>query len=160
MVDQHVYRMNEARKHWLQVYVESGDAHKATKTAYPDLKGQSIYSKTGTLKAELSEDIDKASRDLYGKEAPLMMNVIKNIAINGKQEAVKLKAADTWLSRAGHDAAQVLEVKETATHEQLLQRLKIATQGIDKSLLVAALPEELLNQLEGQDNERRKETEH
>ena len=76
-----------------------------------------------------------------------MVNVIKDLALNGKQEAIKLKAADTWLSRAGHDAAQVVEVKETATHEQLLERLKIATQGIDKSLLADALPTELLTQL-------------
>ena len=150
--------MNEAQKAWLDEYVETGDAVKAVELAYPNVKESGRSAKAGYLKSCLTSEIDKATRERYLKDAPLMVETIKNLALNAKQDAVKLKAADTWLSRAGHDAAQVLEVKETATHEQLLERLKIATQGIDPKLLAGVLPDELTNQLKGKDNETRKDT--
>ena len=148
--------MNDKHKEWLEAYIESGDARKATKMVYTDVKGASIATKTSYLKNTLAQEIDNHAREQYKKETPLMLNVIKDIALNCEQPAVKLKAADTWLSRAGHDAVQVLEIKETATHEQLIERLKIASTGIDPALLASALPKELLDQLNGEkDNAQR-----
>ena len=139
--------MNKQQSEWLEAYIESGDARKATMLIYTDVKGPSIATKTSYLKSTLAQEIDNHAREQYKKETPLMLNVIKEIALNCEQPAVKLKAADTWLSRAGHDAVQVLEVQQTQTHSQLLERLKLATQGIDPSLLANALPKELLSQL-------------
>jgi len=148
--------MNKQQSEWLEAYIESGDARKATMLIYTDVKGPSIATKTSYLKSTLAQEIDNHAREQYKKETPLMLNVIKEIALNCEQPAVKLKAADTWLSRAGHDATQVLEIKETATHEQLLERLKIATQGINPALLANALPKELLTQLTDKDHEETK----
>ena len=157
MVVQQVYkRMNKAQAEWLEYFLESGDDIRAVEIAYPDVAKVNRSSKASKLRARFAEEIDQASRKLYGQLAPKMMNVIKKLALDDTgavRPSEKLKAADTWLSRAGHDAAQVVEVKETATHEQLLQRLKIATQGIDPTLLAAALPEDLLTQLNKEGNE-------
>jgi hypothetical protein len=152
--------MNEKQKEWLEAYIESGNARKATELVYTDVKGASIATKTSYLKSTLAQEIDNHAREQYKKETPLMLNVIKEIALNCEQPAVKLKAADTWLSRAGHDAAQVLEVKETQTHEQLLERLKIATQGINPELLAGVLPKELTNLLTNQLRDQDNETKH
>lgn len=148
--------MNEKQKAWLEAYIESGDAVKAVEMVYTDVQPQSRATKASHLKARLADEIDKHGREQYKKEVPLMMNVIKELALNAKQDAVRLKSADTWLSRAGHDAALQVEVKETATHEQLLERLKIATTGIDPKLLAGVLPPELTNLLtkESKDNEQ------
>ena len=139
--------MNEKHKAWVEFYIESGDARKATAAIYPDVQGKSIATKTRFLKSTLANEIDNHARGQYKKEAPLMMNVIKDIALNGEQEAVRIKAANTWLSRAGHDAAQVIEVKKTVTHEQLLDRLKIAATGIDPQLLASVLPGNLIKDI-------------
>ena len=149
--------MNEQQAEWLEAYINSGDAVKAVSIAYPDVSIKNRPSKASHLKNTLANEIDQHGREQYKKEVPLMLNVIKMIALDCEQPAVKLKAADTWLSRAGHDAVQVLEIKETATHEQLIERLKIASTGIDPALLASALPKELLDQLnpkEAAKNER------
>ena len=139
--------MNEAQNKWLEHYIDSGSAVKAVEHAYPGVSEVNRASKASKLKNTLAEEIDQHGRDQYKKEVPLMLNVIKELALNGKQEAVKLKAADTWLSRAGHDAVQVIEVKKTVTHEQLITRLSIAAQGIDPKLLAGVLPDNLIEQL-------------
>lgn len=144
--------MNEQQAKWLDYYIESGDARKATQQVYTDVKGQSIATKTSYLKATLAAEIDNHAREKYKKETPLMLNVIKDLALNAKQDAVKLKAADTWLSRAGHDAAQVIEVKKTVTHEQLLDRLKIAATGIDPTLLAGILPNNIIKDITPKEN--------
>lgn len=136
--------MNDKHKEWLEVYIESGDARKATTTVYTEVQGNSIATKTSYLKSTLAQEIDNHAREQYKKETPLMLNVIKEIALNCEQPAVKLKAADTWLSRAGHDAALVVETKN-ATQEELLQRLKIAATGIDPILLEQVLGKSLSN---------------
>lgn len=150
--------MNSAQKLWFDTFIRTGDDIRAVEVAYPSVAKANRSSKAGYLKSKFAQEIDKASRKLYVQEAPKMMSVIKDLALNSEQPAVKLKAADTWLSRAGHDAAQVVEVKDTQTHEQLLERLKIATQGIDPSLLAAVLPNELKRQLEASNG--KEETKH
>jgi len=142
--------MNKQQAEWLESYIDSGDAVKAVEIAYPDVAVHNRSSKASHLKNTLANEIDQHGREQYKKEVPLMLNVIKKIALDCEQPAVKLKAADTWLSRAGHDAAQVLEVKETQTHDQILERLKIATQGINPELLAGVLPKELTNLLMNQ----------
>ena len=144
--------MNKQQTEWLEAYIDSGDARKATKLIYTDVKESGIAAKTGYLKTTLANEIDNHAREQYKKETPLMLNVIKEIALNCEQPAVKLKAADTWLSRAGHDAVQVVELKETATHEQLLERLKIAMTGLPQELINTVLPNILINELKGKDD--------
>lgn len=152
--------MNDKQKAWLEAYIDSGDARKATKLVYTDVQGKSIATKTSFLKQTLADEIDNHARAQYKKEAPLMLSIIKDLALNAKQDAVRLKSADTWLSRAGHDAAQVLEVKETATHEELLNRLKIISQGLPQDILDNVLGTQLTQQLKGDDDETITDTKH
>ena len=149
--------MNKQQEEWLEAYIDSGSAVKAVAIAYPDVSKVNRASKASHLKNTLANEIDKHGREQYKKEVPMMLNVIKQIALECEQPAVKLKAADTWLSRAGHDAIQVLEIKETATHEQLLERLKIAATGISPELLNQVLGAPLaatLNTKETQEDEQ------
>jgi len=139
--------MNKQQAEWLEAYIDSGDANKAVKLVYPDVSEKNRSSKASHLKNTLANEIDSHGREQYKKEVPLMLNVIKKIALECEQPAVKLKAADTWLSRAGHDAVQVVELKETATHEQLLERLKIAMTGLPQELINTVLPDSLVNAL-------------
>lgn len=139
--------MNKQQQKWFNYFLESGDSVKAVEVAYPDVSKANRSSKACNLRKRFALEIDKASRETYGQHAPTMLNVIKTIALDCDQPAVKLKAASEWLTRAGHDAAQVVELKETATHEQLLERLKIAMTGLPQEVINAALPKELLNQL-------------
>lgn len=139
--------MNEQQAKWLESYIDSGDAIKAVSIAYPDVKKENRASKASHLKSNLINEIDNHGRAQYKKDVPMMLNVIKEIALNGEQEAVRIKAANTWLSRAGHDAAQVIEVKKTVTHEDLLQRLQIAATGIDPELLKSVLPGNLIKDI-------------
>ena len=149
--------MNKEQTEWLEVYLSTGDDIRAVEVAYPNVAKKNRSAKVGALKTALALEIDKRSREQYIKEAPKMLKTIMNIALNCEQPAVKLKAADTWLSRAGHDAAQVVEIKETATHEQLLERLKIAMTGLPQELINTVLPANLVNELKGQDNEINKQ---
>lgn len=149
--------MNEKQALWVEAYIESGDAIKATKLVYTDVQEQSVATKTSYLKSTLANEIDNHAREQYKLDAPLMMSIIKDIAINSKQDSMRHKSADTWLSRAGHDAAIVTEHKETVTHEILIDRLKIAMTGLPKELISQVLPKELLNQMESKDEKHKQE---
>lgn len=149
--------MNKQQAEWLEEYINSGDAVKAVSMVYTDVSKKNQASKASHLKNTLAAEIDQHGREQYKKEVPLMLNVIKTIALDSQQDAVKLKAASEWLSRAGHDAVQVVELKETATHEQLLERLKIAMAGVPEDLINTVLPSHLVNELK---NETTKEVKH
>lgn len=144
--------MNKQQTEWLEYYIDSGDAVKAVEAVYVDVSEQNRASKASHLKQTLVNEIDQHGREQYKREVPLMLNVIKTIALDCDQPAVKLKAASEWLSRAGHDAIQVIEVKQNATHEELLERFKIAATGMSKEQLKGLLPDNLIN-LIGEDNE-------
>lgn len=132
---------------WIDYYVRCGDAVEAVGLAYPHIQPQSRATKASYLKNLLALDINNAAHAQYGKEAPMMMSVIKDLALNASQDAVRLKSADTWLSRAGHDAALVVETKETATHEELIKRLAIVAQGLPKEILEQVLGVNLTQQI-------------
>ena len=149
--------MNDKQKAWLDKYIECGDAVKAVELVYTDIQRQSRATKASYLKNTLADEINKRALSMYAPESVVFMNEIKRIALNSKQDAVRLKACSEWLSRTpGHNQAiEVKDVTEEATHEQLLERLKIATQGIDPKLLAGVLPKELLTHLEKDDNAER-----
>lgn len=158
LVDQHVYRMNEAQEEWLNYYIDSGDDIRAVEVAYPNVAEENRSSKASKLRAALSSEIDRLSRKRYTDLAPKMINVIKDIALNTSGKArpsEQLKAASEFLSRAGHDQAQVLEIKEPQTHKQLQDKLAVLTANLPKEELAKL---GLIEQPKGQDNER--ETKH
>ena len=151
--------MNEQMQSWLTCFIDTGNGVSCVSEHYPDVKEQYRSSKAAQLKRKLSNEIISGTRQVIAANAPTMLNVLKQIALNQLEEDVRpserLKAASEWLSRSGLDSAIVIET-QTATHSQLLERLKIATQGIDPSLLANALPENLLAQLKDKDHEETK----
>jgi hypothetical protein len=151
--------MNENRKKWLEAYIESGDAVKAVEMAYPEVSVKNRSSKASHLKSELAQEIDNHGRENYKKEVPLMMNVIKELALNSEQDAVKLKAANSWLSRAGHDAALVIKDETPKSYDELLRNVQIALTGFDEDTINQLIPAELVSQLRGKDDAK-EETKH
>ena len=147
--------MNKNEQEWLDYYIESGDAVKAVAIAYPDVSEASRPSKASQLKARLAMEVHQASIEQYGKEAPFMMNVLRDLAKGAKQEAVKLKAASEWLTRAKHDAPLQVEVTDKKTYEQLQNQLSELIQTIgDNELKALGLERKALETLTKQDHDQ------
>ena len=131
---------------WLDEYLETGDAIKAVEHHFPDAAESSRAVRASQLKTRHAERIDSRLREAYKKDAPQMVKISKDLAVNAKQDAVKLKAAQDWLSRAGHDAALVIEEKPM-DYETLKENLKIAMQGFEAELLKEFITPEVLETL-------------
>lgn len=152
--------MNKQQKEWFDYYLASGDDKRAVEIAYPDVDKANRASKASHLRARFATEIDQESRKLYGQLAPTMLNVIKTIALEGKQEAVRMKAASEWLSRAGHDAAQVLEIKEKQTHQQLQDKLKVLAANLPKEELEKLLSPQVAAELTKEEKDIGQQTQH
>lgn len=150
--------MNDAQKLWFDTFLETGDDKRAVEVAYPNVAEVNRASKAGHLRTRFAAEIDKASREQYAQFAPLMLKTIKDLAINSQQDAVKLKAADTWLSRAGHDAALVIKDETPKSYDELLRNVQIALTGFDEDTISKLLPPELIQQLGAKDAQE--ETKH
>lgn len=120
--------MTKGEEIWLEHYLESGQAQDAVKVAFPDCKTPgSVVARASQLKTKLANEIDSRLMASYKKDAPQAVRIVKDLMCNAAQEAVKLKAAQDWLSRAGHDAAfKVEHSQKEETHEELQARLKSA----------------------------------
>lgn len=119
--------MTKGEEIWLEDYLEHGDGQKAVALAFPECSEASRPSRSSHLKTKLANEIDQRLLAGYRKDAPQAVRIIKDLMQNAMQEAVKLKAAQDWLSRAGHDAAfKVEHSQKEETHEELQARLKSA----------------------------------
>lgn len=148
--------MNEKQSNWLKCYVDSGNGRQCVAEHYPDVSTENQASKASQLKRKLQSDIVNSLQGKLATDAPKMLNVLKDIGLNTSgavRPSEQLKAASEWLSRAGLDAAQVVEIKDTATHEQLLERLKLAMTGLPEDLISQVLPPHLIKQMD-KDNEK------
>ena len=125
--------MTEKEQKWLEYYLESGQAQDAVKYAFPDCKtSSSIVTRASQLKTKLANEIDSRLMSGYKMGAPQAVRIIRDLMTSATQEAVKLKAAQDWLSRAGHDAAFKVEHSEKpASHEELKQRLLSAMSELE-----------------------------
>ena len=125
--------MTEKEEIWLEQYLETGQAKEAVKVAFPDCKTEgSITARASQLKTKLANEIDSRLMASYKKDAPQAVRIVRDLMNNAQQEAVKLKAAQDWLSRAGHDAAFKVEHSEKpASHEELKQRLLSAMSELE-----------------------------
>ncbi len=114
---------SEKDTEWLQLVIGGTDPISATKAVFDCTKTSTISSKTSQLKLRYADDIHKSVMDNLVYFAPHALNTIKEIAENATQDAVKLKACQDLLSRAGYDATQVHEIKTPLTPEQLQGRI-------------------------------------
>lgn len=124
---------------WLEEYLATGNAKEAVRRFYPDVAEKNVAVKASHLKTRYQEEIDKRLREGYKKDAPEAVRIIKNLMTEGKQEAVKLKAAQDWLSRAGHDAALVIEDKSPKSYAELLEVARTAFASIEPDVLAQML---------------------
>lgn len=133
--------MTKGEEIWLEHYLESGQAKDAVKVAFPDCKTDgSVIARASQLKTKLANEIDSRLMSAYKKDAPQMVRILKDLATNAQQEAVKLKAVMDWLSRAGHDAAfKVEHSQKEETHEELQARLKSALAELSQDELTPFL---------------------
>lgn len=125
--------MTKGEEIWLEQYLETGQAKEAVKVAFPDcVTPGSITARASQLKTKLAIEIDSRLMAAYKKDAPQAVRIVRDLMNNAQQEAVKLKAAQDWLSRAGHDAAfKVEHTEKPMTHEELKQRFVSAMSELE-----------------------------
>ena len=75
-----------------------------------------------------------------------MMNRLKHLALKAESEAVSAKCCADWLSRAGHDAAHVIEIKDQRTEQELLDKLAQQLDKLDKET-ISKLPSHILDKV-------------
>jgi len=113
----------ESHQKWLELVTSGTDPQSATKQAFNVKTLDSIRTKTSQLKRRYADEIYQAVSSELKYLAPSVLNIIKDIALTGQQESVKLKACQDILSRAGYDATQTIEVKDS-TPEQVQAKIQ------------------------------------
>lgn len=123
---------------FIELYLEYKGDHKK---AWVDAG----YSESGLPRAmkTLRDNFSMVNKLVYqriGNHVPLALEGIVELAVNAKQESIRLKACQDILSRAGYDAAMKLETTVTETKdmkdEELTKELK---ELLGKSNTAAAL---------------------
>jgi len=119
---------------WLDIYLETGDARKATDIVFPNNSNPVV--RTSQLKTTLADDIEKRLRAQFIKDSPTMFNIVRDLALHSKQDSTKLKAAQDILSRSGlNPIAESRDLTEKPSEDKLKERLKLALTGIDPATL-------------------------
>ena len=131
----------EQSKEWLKCYINTGNAKECVKVNYPDVAEENRASKASRLKRQHQAAIVNELQHKLAQDAPQIVNVLKDIALNTSGDvrpSEQLKAASEWLQRCLPNQPQVIEVKKTVTHAQLL---------IDANRLMKAIEPKLLTNL-------------
>lgn len=115
--------LNEKKKAFLDGFIETGSATKAARAA-----GYNNPAQRGMqLRDELADEIRKRVHRRIDALAPMCLGVLVEIASDPEsQQAVRVKAVESLLSRAGYDATQKIEqtnINDTRTDAELQQVL-------------------------------------
>ncbi len=118
---------SDKAKEWLDKVITGTDPKSATEQIFNCTNNDSLTTKVGQLKRQFSDEIHTYLTNDMRYAAPSAFNMIKVIANNTNVKdvpaAVRLKACQDILSRAGFDPAQVHEIKTPLTKEQLQGKL-------------------------------------
>lgn len=131
---------------WLDLYLETGKATESAKVVFPN--HQDSVRRGAQLKIILRDEIVKRTQQAYLGDVPMAKNNIKELANHATQEAVRLKANQDILSRAGLDAAFKVETKEAGSYEDLLKAAREAVKDMDPELTKQLFSTEILNEIE------------
>lgn len=94
---------------FLEYYVESGDHKQAWLDA--GYSPSNIATAMGKIRDNWRL-VEKLIRNRIGSHVPFALNGVVELAMNAKQESVRLKALQDILFRAGYDAALQIETSE------------------------------------------------
>lgn len=87
--------VTDRRQKWLELYIESGNAHQAAKMAgYAD-----PYSAALKLKVDMRLAIDEAGAERISSRAPLYISLLEDLARNAASESVRFSALRDLLDR-------------------------------------------------------------
>ena len=94
---------------FLEMYVECGDHKKAWLDS--GYSASNLPSAMGKIRDNWRL-VEKLIRNRIGSHVPFALNGVVELAMNAKQESVRLKALQDILFRAGYDAALQIETSE------------------------------------------------
>lgn len=122
-----VAKNKERRQEFLRHYVECGDHVRAAELAgYEYESRQLLVNEACRLKRQMSAEIEEAMRERFGGTAIKAANVMEELMLNSLSDGVKLNAAKDLLDRGGYKPIdRTQEVKEEASHEELVAKLKM-----------------------------------
>jgi len=131
--------LNEKQSQFVLEFVRTGSARQAAETA--GYAHASVYGPK--LKRELATHIERAIRETISDSAAGCVHVLQSIAYDEKaQQAVRVKAAESLLSRAGYDAVQKVEqtnVDSNVTDKDLQQQLSAIMGRMNSKTLPAGM---------------------
>ena len=125
---------SEKRKIFVERMIEHGDHIKAAKEAgYEKEDPQKFAVEANRLKRQLHDLILKGMKERFSSSAPKAAHVIETLMNSGESEAVRLKAAQDLLDRAGYQpTTRVEEVTEKKSVKELEAEL-ISVVGQEKA---------------------------
>jgi len=125
---------SEKRKIFVERMIEHGDHIKAAKEAgYEKDDPQKFAVEANRLKRQLHDLILKGMKERFSSSAPKAAHVIETLMNSGESEAVRLKAAQDLLDRAGYQpTTRVEEVTEKKSVKELEAEL-ISVVGQEKA---------------------------
>ena len=125
---------SEKRRIFVERMIEHGDHIKAAKEAgYEKEDSQKFAVEANRLKRQLHDLILKGMKERFSSSAPKAAHVIETLMNSGESEAVRLKAAQDLLDRAGYQpTTRVEEVTEKKSVKELEAEL-IAVVGQEKA---------------------------
>ena len=125
---------SEKRRIFVERMIEHGDHIKAAKEAgYEKDDPQKFAVEANRLKRQLHDLLLKGMKERFSSSAPKAAHVIETLMNSGESEAVRLKAAQDLLDRAGYQpTTRVEEVTEKKSVKELEAEL-IAVVGQEKA---------------------------
>jgi hypothetical protein len=125
---------SEKRRIFVERMIEHGDHIKAAKEAgYEKEDPQKFAVEANRLKRQLHDLILKGMKERFSSSAPKAAHVIETLMNSGESEAVRLKAAQDLLDRAGYQpTTRVEEVTEKKSVKELEAEL-ISVVGQEKA---------------------------
>ena len=125
---------SEKRKIFVERMIVHGDHIKAAKEAgYEKDDPQKFAVEANRLKRQLHDLILKGMKERFSSSAPKAAHVIETLMNSGESEAVRLKAAQDLLDRAGYQpTTRVEEVTEKKSVKEMEAEL-IAVVGQEKA---------------------------
>ena len=125
---------SEKRRIFVERMIEHGDHIKAAKEAgYEKDDPQKFAVEANRLKRQLHDLILKGMKERFSSSAPKAAHVIETLMNSGESEAVRLKAAQDLLDRAGYQpTTRVEEVTEKKSVKELEAEL-ISVVGQEKA---------------------------
>ena len=125
---------SEKRRIFVERMIEHGDHIKAAKEAgYKKEDPQKFAVEANRLKRQLHDLILRGMKERFSSSAPKAAHVIETLMNSGESEAVRLKAAQDLLDRAGYQpTTRVEEVTEKKSVKELEAEL-ISVVGHEKA---------------------------